>query len=116
MYCRKTRSARCAVYQNGFARLELSAIHHAVVGGFKVAGKVAGLVKGEVVWHRVHRFHGRNRIRGKAAIALIVARRAWAQNEGAEFAAAKAMQMNNNLRITLPHRADDSIIDKALRR
>jgi len=45
-----------------------------------------------------------------------VARRAWAQNEGAEFAAAKAMKMNNNLRITLPHRADDSIIDKALRR
>jgi urocanate hydratase len=45
-----------------------------------------------------------------------VARRAWAQNEGAEFAAEKAMQMNKNLQITLPHRADDAVIDKALRR
>ena len=64
------------MYQNGFARLKLSAVHHAVVGGFKVARKVAGLVKGKVVRHGIHRIHGRNRIRGKAAVALVRSRRA----------------------------------------
>ena len=45
-----------------------------------------------------------------------VARRAWARNEGAEFAAKKAMQNDEDLHITLPHHADDGIIDKALDR
>ena len=45
-----------------------------------------------------------------------VARRAWARNEGAEFAAKKAMQNDGNLRITLPHRADEGIIDEVLDR
>ncbi len=44
-----------------------------------------------------------------------VARRAWARNQGAEFAAAKAMENNQNLQITLPNHASDDIIDKALR-
>ena len=44
-----------------------------------------------------------------------VARRAWARNQGAEFAAAKAMEINENLQITLPHHAADGLIDKALR-
>ena len=45
-----------------------------------------------------------------------VARRAWARNQGAEFAAKKAMQNDDGLHITLPHHADDDIIDKALDR
>jgi urocanate hydratase len=45
-----------------------------------------------------------------------VARRAWARNEGAEFAATRAMQNNEQLHITLPHHADNDIIDKALQR
>ena len=45
-----------------------------------------------------------------------VARRAWARNEGAEFAAKKAMLNDGNLRITLPHRADEGIIDEVLDR
>ena len=44
-----------------------------------------------------------------------VARRAWARNQGAEFAAAKAMEITENLQITLPHHAADGLIDKALR-
>ena len=44
-----------------------------------------------------------------------VARRAWARNEGAEFAAKKAMKVDNDLQITMPHHAEDDIIDKALR-
>ena len=45
-----------------------------------------------------------------------VARRAWARNEGAEFAAMNAMQNDGHLRITLPHHADDGIIDRVLDR
>ena len=45
-----------------------------------------------------------------------VARRAWARNEGAEFAAMNAMQKDGHLRITLPHHADDGIIDRVLDR
>ena len=45
-----------------------------------------------------------------------VARRAWARNEGAEFAAEKAMQLDNQLQITMPHRANDALVDKALDR
>ncbi|MEC9090964.1 MAG: urocanate hydratase, partial [Candidatus Thermoplasmatota archaeon] len=44
-----------------------------------------------------------------------VARRAWARNEGAEFAARNAMTKDSDLQITMPHHADDDIIDKALR-
>ena len=44
-----------------------------------------------------------------------VARRAWARNSGAEFAATRAMHGDVNLRITLPHHADEGLIDKALR-
>ena len=44
-----------------------------------------------------------------------VARRAWARNEGAGYAATKAMEGNEDLLITLPHRADERLINKALR-
>ena len=44
-----------------------------------------------------------------------VARRAWARNEGAEYAARKAMDGDDDLRITLPNRADEDLINKALR-
>ena len=45
-----------------------------------------------------------------------VARRAWARNEGAEFAAMNAMQSDAHLHITLPHHADDVVIDRVLDR
>jgi urocanate hydratase len=44
-----------------------------------------------------------------------VARRAWARNDGAEFAAKQAMTIDQQLQITLPNHANDDIIDKALR-
>ena len=44
-----------------------------------------------------------------------VARRAWARNEGAEYAAMKAMAGNDELSITLPNHADEELIRKALR-
>ena len=44
-----------------------------------------------------------------------VARRAWARNEGAGYAATKAMQGNEDLLITMPHHADERLIRKALR-
>ena len=44
-----------------------------------------------------------------------VARRAWARNEGAGYAATKAMEGNEDLLITLPHHADERLIRKALR-
>ncbi len=44
-----------------------------------------------------------------------VARRAWARNDGAEFAAKQAMTFDQQLQITLPNHANDTIIDKALR-
>lgn len=44
-----------------------------------------------------------------------VARRAWARNDGAEFAANAAMNTDSNLIITLPNHANDDVIDKALR-
>jgi len=44
-----------------------------------------------------------------------VARRAWARNEGAEYAAMKAMAGDDELSITLPNHADEELIRKALR-
>jgi urocanate hydratase len=41
-----------------------------------------------------------------------IARRAWARNEGAISAAAKAVDENPALKITMPYIADDSLIDK----
>ncbi len=43
-----------------------------------------------------------------------LARRAWARNAGAEFAARRAMQSDGRTRITLPAHADDAVIDDAL--
>jgi len=39
-----------------------------------------------------------------------IARRAWAGNSGAEFAASQATERESNLQITLPQHADDSLI------
>jgi len=39
-----------------------------------------------------------------------IARRAWARNEGAEFAIRQAMEMEPNLTVTMPQHVDDEII------
>jgi urocanate hydratase len=43
-----------------------------------------------------------------------IARRAWAGNGGAEFAARRAMDSETRLRVTLPARADDAVVREAL--
>jgi urocanate hydratase len=44
-----------------------------------------------------------------------IARRAWARNEGAEFAIRRAMAADARMRVTMPEHADDAIVDDALR-
>jgi len=44
-----------------------------------------------------------------------VARRAWARNEGAEFAIRRAMEADVHLKVTMPEHADDATVDDALR-
>jgi urocanate hydratase len=44
-----------------------------------------------------------------------IARRAWARNEGAEFAIRRAMVADARIKVTMPEHADDSIVDDALR-
>ena len=44
-----------------------------------------------------------------------IARRAWARNEGAEFAIRRAMVADGRMKITMPEHADDAIVDDALR-
>ena len=43
-----------------------------------------------------------------------IARRAWARNEGAEFAIARAMEQDPNMTVTMPQHADDGLIDDAI--
>ena len=43
-----------------------------------------------------------------------VARRAWAGNEGARFAAKQAMKAEPRMQVTLPHQADINLINKVL--
>jgi urocanate hydratase len=45
-----------------------------------------------------------------------IARRAWAGNPGADFAARRAMGAESRLEVTLPHRADDETVRQALAR
>lgn len=45
-----------------------------------------------------------------------IARRSWARNDGAMFAARRAMQMHPNMVITMPNIADDDVIAAALSR
>ena len=40
-----------------------------------------------------------------------LARRSWARNKEANFAIERAMQMNPNLKVTMPNSADDSLIE-----
>lgn len=40
-----------------------------------------------------------------------ISRRSWARNEGAVFAIKRAMEVNPNLKVTLPNLADDKLID-----
>jgi len=44
-----------------------------------------------------------------------IARRAWAGNPGARFAASRAMQADGRYRATLPHSVDEGILDGAIR-
>ena len=44
-----------------------------------------------------------------------VARRAWARNDGADFAIKRAMQANDRLHVTLPHHASDDLIDQTFK-
>jgi urocanate hydratase len=43
-------------------------------------------------------------------------RRAWARNPGARFAVGRAMQTQPSLAVTLPHQADDRLVEEALAR
>ncbi|MBC8423947.1 urocanate hydratase, partial [bacterium] len=43
-----------------------------------------------------------------------IARRAWARNPGAEFAARRAMDADTGLQVTLPEHADDGLISDAI--
>lgn len=43
-----------------------------------------------------------------------ISRRSWARNEGAIFAIKRAMEMEPNLKVTIPEIVDDSIIDSLL--
>ncbi len=43
-----------------------------------------------------------------------IARRAWARNEGAEFAIRRAMAAEPRMTVTMPEHADDAIVDAAL--
>ncbi len=43
-----------------------------------------------------------------------IARRAWARNEGAEFAIRQAMQRDPRLRVTLAEHAEDALVDDAV--
>ncbi len=45
-----------------------------------------------------------------------IARRAWARNEGAEFAIGRAMEAEPRLTVTMPVHADESLVVEALRR
>ena len=44
-----------------------------------------------------------------------IARRSWARNKEAIFAIKRAMEESSQLKITLPHIADDTIIDKIVK-
>ncbi len=43
-----------------------------------------------------------------------IARRAWARNEGAEFAIARAMELEPGMTVTMPQHADDTVIDRSI--
>ena len=42
-----------------------------------------------------------------------IARRSWARNEGAEYSARQIMQDDSDVCITLPHHADDELVERA---
>ena len=43
-----------------------------------------------------------------------VARRAWARNEGAEFAIRRAMDLEPGLAVTMPVHADEALVDRSI--
>ncbi len=45
-----------------------------------------------------------------------IARRAWARNPGALATARNAMTLNEDLRVTLPHLADDGLLDRVVKK
>ena len=44
-----------------------------------------------------------------------VARRAWARNDGANFAIKRAMEADERLKVTLPHTSEDRVLEHALK-
>jgi urocanate hydratase len=56
------------------------------------------------------------RIRGMIAwdVTHGIARRAWARNEGARFAIREAMQRDRRLVVSLPHEADEELVNRTL--
>jgi urocanate hydratase len=44
-----------------------------------------------------------------------LARRSWAGNEGAEYAAKKAMEAEPNMQITIPKAADQNLVEQAVK-
>jgi len=42
---------------------------------------------------------------------MVWARRAWARNEGAEFAIKRAMSEDSRLKVTIPNHVDEKIIE-----
>jgi len=59
----------------------------------------------------------RRRLQGMIAwdVTNGLARRAWARNPGARFAVGRAMEAEARLHVTLPHEADDALLEAALR-
>ncbi len=45
-----------------------------------------------------------------------IARRSWARNEGARFAIEREMARTPGLRVTLPHLADENLIQSILKK
>jgi urocanate hydratase len=43
-----------------------------------------------------------------------IARRSWARNKPAVFTIRRAMEQNPMLKVTLPHEADDNLLDELL--
>jgi urocanate hydratase len=43
-----------------------------------------------------------------------IARRAWARNDGADFAIRRAMENHRGLRVTMPEHSDDALVERAI--
>jgi urocanate hydratase len=103
------------------------AVHNVVGDAFRGASWVSLHNGGGVGWGEVVNggfglvLDGSDEADGRASSMLFwdvnngIARRAWARNEGAEFAARAAMKREPRLRVTLPERAGEELVAEALR-